>query len=648
MRNPLAALDGRTLTPQLATVAFVLAAIDNLVFVFGYELAFASVGERALNFVFWTAVQGLLNVVVGAAAGALLIAFLRSLEKIQRRFVPPPRSAAGLAACLILFTLYAIYWVNSFLIEGPRSHVTKVDLLLAAAAVPLGAIVLRGLGARPDRRPTGRTRTTHVFAGAAVLVAAMCLVAGYLLNPGVPRVRVSSETPARSLIAKQNHPNVVLIVIDTMRADRLSFLGWPRATTPNLDRLAQRGIVFRNARAGATQTTPAMATLLTGLTPLAHGMVDVRTVLPGRLPTLPESLAKLGYRNVAFVANANVGTRFGFTRGVHEVHEVPETADRLVQLARQWLRESRQEPFFLWLHVVDPHRPYKPPAPYDRLFCDDALYRQQADVPLPLGSARPQFIAYTRSAKRDVLADYICAYDGEVRFTDEQIGHLLGEIQAQGLDQRTLVIATADHGESFGEDGHFFSHGLTVHDSVARVPLIVAHPALRHRIDESPVGHVDVAASTLGMVTGGDIARFGEGTDIFQTKSAAAVRPALTVAGTARFRMLAASDSAWKLVLRPRQWRECDIVARAKLSAWPGRFRDIKLRHQSYRTELYDLRVDPNETTNLARQGRDEERRLRAALLEWIDRGSSAIVPPVELKDLDDEQKRQLRALGYI
>jgi choline-sulfatase len=388
-----------------------------------------------------------------------------------------------------------------------------------------------------------------------------------------------------------------------------------------------------------------MATLLTGLTALTHGVVESQTVLPSGIPTLAEALSRLGYHNVAFIGNPNVGPRFGFTRGINDVREIFASADGLVQPARQWLSHSRQEPFFLWLHLIDPHIPYAPPPPYDRLFCDDALYRQQEEVRLPFGSTRGDIVGYARAAERDRLGDYVCAYDGEVRFADEQIGLFLQEIEEQGLSARTLIIATADHGESFGEDGNFFSHGFTANDHLARVPLMFAHPLLRHRIIDDAVGHVDIAASALGVVTG-TVTRFGEGRNLFQTT--ATPPPVLTVAGTPRFRTLAITDGAWKLVLEPRQWRESDIVARLKLRAWPRRFRNVPLRHRSYAIKLYDLRVDPEERNNLAGEGREDERRLRDLLFGLIDRGSSSVVWPLDPGQLDDEKRQQLRALGYL
>lgn len=226
--------------------------------------------------------------------------------------------------------------------------------------------------------------------------------------------------------------NVLLVTIDTLRADRLGCYGYAGAATPVLDALAARGVRFATAIAHVPLTTPSHASILTGLTPLRHGVRDNGDfVLPDRIPTLAEAFHDAGYRTAAFVSGFPLDRRFGLARGFdtyddHLPHGedrrrsayVERPADQTTAAVRSWLEGGTPSPWFLWVHYFDPHSPYEPPPDFAARF-----------------AGRP--------------------YDGEVAFVDAQIGVLLALLEAKGLAPRTRVLVTADHGESLGEHGGF-------------------------------------------------------------------------------------------------------------------------------------------------------------------------------------------------
>jgi arylsulfatase A-like enzyme/Tfp pilus assembly protein PilF len=254
----------------------------------------------------------------------------------------------------------------------------------------------------------------------------------------------------------QNRPNIVLVTLDTTRADRMGFLGSTRNLTPNLDALARESIVFTRAYAQAPVTTVSHATILSGTFPPAHRVNDFGNPLPTSVPYLPDLLRQQGYRTGAFVGSlildARGGTAPGFDRGF-EVYDagyrlrrpgedrystVERRGDTVVARALEWATAQARQPFFLWLHLFDPHNPYDAPGDFKRRF---------ASAP----------------------------YDGEIAWVDQLVGGLLTAIKAKGLFEQSMIVVTADHGEALGDHGEQ-THGLFLYDETLHVPLIVRLP----------------------------------------------------------------------------------------------------------------------------------------------------------------------------
>jgi len=304
-------------------------------------------------------------------------------------------------------------------------------------------------------------------------------------------------------------PNILLYVVDTLRADAVGAYGDTAMHTPAADRLAAEGIRFARAYANASWTRPSMATLLTGTYPRTHGAIGRQDALRSGLPTLATELRARGYHTAAVFANPNVGAAFGFAEGFDDFiplypprlghgQTLPQeqigTAVNVVNRAIDWLRAHRRQPFFLLVFSVDPHAPYEPPPPYNTMY--DAEYTGHID-----GSMESVFALLAGAAMgtpppaRDVQ-HLRALYHGEVTFNDAHLARLLGELDDQHLTDNTLVVFTSDHGEEFYEHGHG-DHGHSLYEELIHIPLIMRWPRVTARGTVYPDA-VQLADLTLG------------------------------------------------------------------------------------------------------------------------------------------------------
>ena len=299
------------------------------------------------------------------------------------------------------------------------------------------------------------------FSRAGALVA--------LALAGATLLAACAEEPRR--------PNVLLITVDTLRADYLGAYGSSAARTPHIDRLAREGSLFERAAAPMSLTRPTHASILTARYPREHGVVNNAISLPDASWTLAEILRAEGYRTGAFVAVALLSAEAGFAQGF-ETYRGPTTskkrpADEVVPKALDWLAGlSNNEPFFLWVHVFDPHLPYAPPAEY-RDGDESAVAGGLSEVSWPV--LREIASKSGGDIPASVLRRAKSLYRGEIAFVDHWIGRLLEEVdKLRGLDD-TMVVLTADHGECF-EAGVYFEHADCLAQAALRVPLIVRYP----------------------------------------------------------------------------------------------------------------------------------------------------------------------------
>lgn len=303
-------------------------------------------------------------------------------------------------------------------------------------------------------------------------------------------------------------PNVVLITIDTLRADHLGCYGYHRNTTPNIDKFARSGTLFDNAVVQIPETLPSLVSIMTGTYPIDHGVRANGFEFLSKYKTLAELLKDKDYLTAAFVSTCVLSAELGIDRGFdHFDDRFPDkllwkgncqrTAEKTTKAVIEWLQVKPRVPFFLWVHYMDPHSLYRPPWPYDERFLSEPYNGIITNEPM-------QFLKITKNeialAQQDI--DYMVAlYDGEIAFMDSQVGKLLDALDLSGSGKHTLVVFTADHGESLGEHNYFFTHGDYLYENQLKVPLVVRHPSFpaNKKIKEL-VQSVDITPTILDLV----------------------------------------------------------------------------------------------------------------------------------------------------
>ncbi len=425
----------------------------------------------------------------------------------------------------------------------------------------------------------------------------VCFLGACRAGPGSERPEVlKTDDPS---IGRAPDRNLLIVTLDTTRADRLGAYGFAGIQTPTLDRLARDGVLYRQATSVAPLTLPAHCSLFTGLNPPRHGVRDnAGRKLDTSRTTLAELVRDRGFRTGAFVASyvldAERGLDQGFDRYADVLVEKDSAtrapgdlqlpANRVVTRAIDWITHVGASRFFAWVHLYDPHAPYEPPEPYKSIY-----------------AGRP--------------------YVGEIAFVDAQVGRLITFLESRDLLDRTAVVVLGDHGESLGEHGEA-GHGLFVYESVLRVPFIVRAPSIRRAVrDVATVTRtIDVLPTALDLL----------GLPVPDALDGVSLVPLMT--GTVRHLGL----DAYAESMSPRYrfgWSALHALR-------SGRFKLI----DAPRPELYDLEADPGETKNLYAPSlhlvKSMTQRLRAA-----ERTESTEMAPAEV---DPAAAERLRALGYV
>lgn len=488
----------------------------------------------------------------------------------------------------------------------------------------------------------------------------------------------------------EQRTNVVLITIETLRADHVGVYGYARNTTPNLDRLARQGAFFQQAIAQAPFTLPSLASVMTGLTPPAHGVRNHPAQLSPELVTLAEHFSQADYHTAAMTRHSWLRRKSSFDQGFDEYHNNKFSAGldaRSLSLAAiEWLHVNGQEPFFLWLHFLDPHLPYTPGYPYSVMYHPDhqeekrvqqlfsMIDRPREDfLPTPYAdlSGGPYYdlvlryfpgnealldLALWRRHRGDIFfgkVRYPSAdvsqmrdlYDGALAYTDDNVARLLRALAEQGLEENTLVVVAGDHGEAFGEHDLFFTHDFTLYDEVVRVPLIARMPGRIAPGTDIPqqVRLMDIAPTLLDLA-GLNIPDNMEGESLVPLLEGKTLPFLPAFAESAPFRHqfpqqprvhFKGNKGKWRMV-RTERW---------KLIMIPHPDGDI--------FELYDLQSDPGETKNLYNDLPGEVGKLWPTLEAWLQQDTQRDVDrsaeeAQSLDELDPATRQQLEILGYI
>ena len=455
--------------------------------------------------------------------------------------------------------------------------------------------------------------------------------------------------------------NVLLIVVDTLRPDRTTPYGHLVNTTPELKRLADKGVVFETVQAQASFTMASVGTLLTSTFPHHHGAARHPSVLESRNVTLAEVLRDAGYRTSAFVCNPLLAEDSGFDQGfdeyVHLEEKTSNGAAGLTDRAISWLgdRNRGNRPFFLWLHYLDPHFPYlerpgfrsRPKSVAGRKIYRDLLKGKQA------GTISAGKIFFRPGLPPEAVEEAVQAYDCEIAWTDHHLGRLLRALDDLGLDENTLVVFTSDHGESLSEHEFYFCHGFSVHEEAVRVPLVIRVPGGRKgRRVRTPVALLDVMP-TLVNLTGATSPVDLLGQDLSHHLLEASQENSRMPAAPALPRALFAESEPRYLdrAGRPRYpEREGRIHLDGDRGKWrsvrEGKYKLIRIpRKDGNETLLYDIVADPGETRNLAEALPREAKRLEAMLDRWLadPEARESVTRPGQ----DEAWAERLRSIGY-
>jgi arylsulfatase len=462
---------------------------------------------------------------------------------------------------------------------------------------------------------------------AALLVLAAC-------GPGSP----PGATAPPAVAPSGTRQSVLLITIDTLRADHLGAYGYARPTSPRLDAFAKRAVLFDQAYTYWPKTRGSFVAMMSGRRDSQTGYGKSHPLLLDFNPTLAEVLKKAGYRTAAVVDNANVAAQHGYARGFDRYREtwlkaenLPTEMDRARAITGEGVafleKAGADRPFFLWLHYVNPHAPYTPPAPYDTAFLKDGAARQGPRLPVVdgfVGGVSKQWAV----PGQDRLGYYVAQYDGEIAAADQEVGKVLDALERSPHAAHTLVVVTSDHGESLGEHGYYFDHGQDVYDPCLRIPLLLAQPGVAGGTRTSAL------ASTLDLVP--------------TVLDAVKVSYPPDLAGTSLLPALRGQPLAGRDRLFARNDRNATAVfdARLKVIATPT--------ESDLRYELFDRAADPGETKDAARRQPDAMRVTRRELELFLARAEREWSHTRRLlgdqpgaSRMDPAACEQLKALGY-
>jgi arylsulfatase A-like enzyme len=449
------------------------------------------------------------------------------------------------------------------------------------------------------------------------------------------RPRAAKPAGGRASLAG-NRLSVLLITIDTLRADHLGVYGYSRNTSPHLDDFARHGTVFEQAYTYWPKTRGSFVAIMTGRLASQSGYGKSHPALLDFNPTLASTLAAAGYETAAVVDNPNVRRGFGYAKGFSsyrqtwEEKELQTEAQRARAITDDGVRRlgsaSVERPFLLWLHYVNPHAPYEPPPPFDTAFLDAAAARGPGLRSVDGhhgGVSKP----WARPGKP--LGWYVAQYDGEIATVDAEVGRVLEALAASAVRDRTLVIITSDHGESLGEHDYYFDHGEDLFDPSQRIPLLVAGPGVR------PGQRTGLLASTLDLVP--------------TVLDAVKVSYPPELAGESLLPALRGEH-------RPDRARLQGQNDRNLLGAWDRRFKVVAVPEgQSARYALYDREQDPAETRDISKTLAERMRVERRELELFRERIDAQLTKTRRLLEgrpgpeaPDAASCERLKALGYV
>ncbi len=437
-----------------------------------------------------------------------------------------------------------------------------------------------------------------------------------------------------------NRLNVLLVTLETTRADHLGAYGYARDTSPSFDRLASEGVLFEHHSTVSPRTNPSLASLLTSSYPHEHGVRNLLLPLEPENRTLAEVLRSAGYATGAVQSHPRLikasGLAQGFTDYDDDVAAHP-VADQACARAEAWIRDAarRSRPWFFWIHVMDPHWTYEPPDPWrTRYVADDprttATY---ADLRARRSTIGP--IIFRNAMPPDEVAAFIGLYDGELRFTDNALGGLIRALREGRLEDKTLVVVTADHGESLGEHDYYFEHGDLGSEPEVHIPLVFRWPGTLPAGLRIPatVRSIDLAPTILDLAGLPAEPSFrGQTLQGYFESREAADRPCF-----------GETDMSFH---EENVRREIPGVAGKWRWLRRGRYKLVFVPHTAKPPEwrLYDLVEDAGELEDAGERLPEVRDAMRQELSDWM----SADPGEERSYHIGRETREELRSLGYV
>jgi arylsulfatase A-like enzyme len=460
-------------------------------------------------------------------------------------------------------------------------------------------------------------------------------------------------------------PNILLVTIDTLRADHLSSYGYSRATSPVVDRLAAEGVRFDQAVVQWPKTGPSFASMFSATYPKDNGIVRrVGRPVPSEMRLLAEELRDRGYQTHAVVSNGALASELRYNQGFETYDEVWKLGGDLERnnhaaavneralLAAERIRAANPEKtFFFWVHYIDPHFPYEPPEGWRDRFQGDAVFNAETrhvEVDPDRARADINFIGTDKVLDgRTDLAFYVARYDAEIAYVDEFLGRLLDALAERGLMDDTVTVLTSDHGESLGEHDYYFSHGRFGYQANLRVPFIVHAPErFEPHVDGAPAELVHLAPTLLDLAGGLPVGRPPEG----RWMQGRSLMPRLRKEKGGRWdygfaEAGYAMNRKWQRVVRDERFKMIHAVD------WKDQRLITGQRRQPL--ALFDLVADPMETRNVMDVYPEDLARLQRALAAWWEAPAFDVLrdSPADADGdgtMSETTREQLKALGYL
>ena len=423
---------------------------------------------------------------------------------------------------------------------------------------------------------------------------------------------------------KVKRVNVIFILVDALRYDHLSCYGYFRDTSPNIDNLARSSLLFTQAISPSTVTVVSLPSLFTS-TLIRHLVSHWTASLNPETLTLAEVFKREGYRTAFLSGHGIIGKVNGLSRGFDEFLDDRElTAPLLTSKGIQWIENNSSHPFFLYLHYMDVHGPYRPPSPYNSIFFKDRFYKEIKKLPLSQTDEGDNAIPrYIYEDGHEEVGYYIAKYDGGIRFTDEYIGKLLNYLKGSGIYDDTLIVFTADHGEYLGEHGKYFVHGGPPWESVIKVPLLIKLPYQKKgRIVTSMVSTMGIAPTILSFLNF-PVPSTMEGKNfvaLLKENTEYSSSPVISISGNP-------ARGSWYVSLRTEEFKVIHGGVKGKELI-----------------SFYNLLEDPGERVDLG------EEKIPPGLLSLLKKKEKEMHETLRfsISKLDEETRKRLRSLGYV